>query len=112
MPYRPGTRWGRGRMVGAPFNFTGAVLFGHETISIPLGRKSARTRGRSTFPLADFSRPPNPSGSHRPPTRLTIPYGTPGVEAVSLAHDIAYSGTQFGGFFPVLLNTIVSTFLR
>ncbi|CAM3157735.1 PE family protein [Mycobacterium intermedium] len=98
--------------LGAPFNFTGAVLFGHETISIPLGEELGAYPRTFHIPFGGLFAPAQPIRVTSPDYTIDNPIWQPGVQATSLAHDIAYSGTQFGGFFPVLLNTIVSTFLR
>jgi hypothetical protein len=101
---------GRGNLAGAaslyfssPFTFANAVLFGQETISIPLG--TGTSVGAVNIPIGGVFAPLRPISVTVPPYSYSDP--STGTTLTVLGSEFSVDGTQFGGIVPTFLNALI-----
>jgi hypothetical protein len=92
-----------GALLTSPGNFANAVLFGHQTVTIPVDTSSL---GGPTvdlsIPFAGALASPRPITASWPTFNYTSGDTTYTVEG----EHLAFGGTQLNGFFPFLLSAI------
>ena len=101
---------GRGNLAGAaslyfssPFTFANAVLFGQETITIPLG--SGTSVGAVDIPIGGVFAPLRPISVTVPPYSYNDP--STNTTLTLLGSEFSVEGTQFGGIVPTFLTSLV-----
>jgi hypothetical protein len=98
-------------LVTAGLTFENAVLFGHQTIDLPLPLSGITDGTDATAPNIIVHIPFGGIYSAVGPLRVTVPDYTAtdetGTYTVHLVgSDVAFTGTQFGGIVPAFLKTI------
>ncbi len=103
------TALGQGNLAGAaslyfssPFTFADAVLFGQETITIPLG--SGPNVGGLDIPVGGIFAPLRPISVVVPPYTYTDP--SSGTTFTIEGSEFAVQGTEYGGIVPTFLNLL------
>jgi hypothetical protein len=87
----------------SPFTFANAVLFGQETITIPLG--SGTSVGAVDIPIGGVFAPLRPISVTVPPYSYNDP--STNTTLTLLGSEFSVEGTQFGGIVPTFLTSLV-----
>lgn len=92
-----------GAFVSAPFNYTNAVLFGHDVVTIPIGATGyGGPPIELRVPFGGLFASPEPIRASWP----TFNTSSGGATVTVLGENIAFGGSQLSGFFPFLLGAI------
>jgi hypothetical protein len=93
-----------GDLLFAPFNFTGAVLFGHQTVTVPFlpvgGSGGASLEVH--IPFGGVFASLEPISTTWPQYDYYDPYAE--TTTTILGSEFSYQGAQFGGIVPELLS--------
>jgi PE family len=92
-----------GALLTSPVNFTNAVLFGHQAVTIPVDTSSlGGPTVDVTIPFGGAFASPEPIRASWP----TFDYTNGGTTYTVDGEHLALGGTQVSGFFPFLLSAI------
>lgn len=91
----------------APFDWTKAVLFGHQTVTLPLaGLAGSGPEVNLGIPFGGLLAPSAPLTMSVPQYSITDASGVPSVTQTWAGSNFAFGGTQFGGLGTELLKAI------
>lgn len=91
----------------APFDWTKAVLFGHQTVTLPLGALAGNGPDVSLgIPFGGLFAPSSPLTMSVPAFSITDASAIPSITQTWTGSNFAFGGTQFGGLGTELLKAV------